>query len=184
MEARKSMSVKTMVLIAVMAAVTCVLGPLSVPIGVVPVSFTNLAIYLTIYILGCKKGTVSYLVYLAIGLVGVPVFSSFTGGAGKLLGPTGGYLIGFIFMALIFGVFRDRSDCRLVPCLCGMVLGTIVAYAFGTAWLTVSAGMSFYQALAAGVLPFIGGDAAKIIIAALVGPQISRRLRQAGILNR
>ena len=65
---------------AVMAAVTCVLAPMSIPIGPVPISFTNLAIYLSLYLLGWKRGTVSYLVYVLIGMVGVPVFSGFTGG--------------------------------------------------------------------------------------------------------
>ena len=65
---------------ALMAAVTCILAPLSIPIGPVPISFTNLAIYLSLYLLGWKKGTISYLIYLLLGLVGLPVFSGFTGG--------------------------------------------------------------------------------------------------------
>ena len=80
---------------ALMAAVTCILAPLSIPIGPVPISFTNLAIYLSLYLLGWKRGTISYLIYLLIGLIGLPVFSGFTGGVGKLAGPTGGYIIGF-----------------------------------------------------------------------------------------
>lgn len=73
-----------MTVTALMTAVTCILAPLSIPIGPVPISFTNLAIYLSLYLLGWKRGTISYLVYLLIGLVGVPVFSGFTGGIGKL----------------------------------------------------------------------------------------------------
>ena len=69
---------------ALMAAVTCILAPLSIPIGPVPISFTNLAIYLSLYLLGWKKGTISYLIYLLLGLVGLPVFSGFTGGPAKL----------------------------------------------------------------------------------------------------
>ena len=78
-----------------MTAVICVLAPFSLPIGPVPISLTNLAIYFVLYMLGVKRGTISYLVYLLIGLVGVPVFSGFTSGPGKLFGPTGGYLIGY-----------------------------------------------------------------------------------------
>ena len=94
-----------MTLTAIMAAVLCILGPLSIPIPVspVPITLTNLAIYFSVCILGWKLGTVSYLIYLAIGLVGLPVFSSFGSGFGKLLGPTGGYLIGFIFMSFVSG---------------------------------------------------------------------------------
>lgn len=176
-------NVRTLALIAVMAAVTCVLGPLSIPIGLVPISLTNLAIYLSIYILGWKKGTVSYIVYLFIGLVGVPVFSGFTGGVGKMFGPTGGYLIGFIFMALICGVVVDRTHHSLVPSILGMIVGTAVCYLFGTAWLAYQAHMGFYAALAVGVLPFIVGDLIKIVIAAVLGPQIRRQLARANLAH-
>ena len=73
----KKISTSTIAIIALMTAITCILGPLSVPIGPVPISLTNLAIYFTVILLGWKKGTVSYVIYLLIGLVGVPVFSSF-----------------------------------------------------------------------------------------------------------
>ena len=101
---------KTMALIGVMAAVTCILGPLSlaIPVSPVPISLTNLAVYFAIYVLGMKRGTISYCIYLLLGLIGLPVFAAFTGGAGKLFGPTGGYLIGFIFMALICGFFIEK----------------------------------------------------------------------------
>ena len=80
---------------ALMTAVTCILAPLSIPIGPVPISLTNLAIYISLYLLGWKRGTISYLIYLLIGLVGIPVFSGFTGGPAKLAGPTGGYIIDY-----------------------------------------------------------------------------------------
>ncbi|MGN1014327.1 MAG: biotin transporter BioY [Butyricicoccus sp.] len=178
---KNSMSVREMALIAVMAAVTCVMGPLSVPIGPVPISLTNLAVYFAIYILGWKRGTVSYVVYLLIGLVGVPVFSGFTGGPGKLLGPTGGYLIGFVFMALICGLFIDRFHQKIVPSMVGMILGTIVCYMFGTAWLAYQAGYTFMQALAVGVFPFVVVDLIKMAIAAVLAPQIRKRLAKANV---
>lgn len=178
---RANTDVREMALIAVMAAVTCVAGPLSVPIGPVPISLTNLAVYFAIYLLGMRRGTTSYVVYLLIGMVGVPVFSGFTGGFGKLFGPTGGYLIGFIFMALICGVFIDRSHHKIVPSMIGMILGTIVCYAFGTAWLAYQAHYTMAAALAAGVIPFIPFDLGKMVIAALIAPQIRRRLAKTGI---
>ena len=100
---------------ALMAAVTCILAPLSIPIGPVPISFTNLAIYLSLYLLGWKRGTISYLIYLLLGLVGLPVFSGFTGGPAKLAGPTGGYIIGFIVMAVIAGLVIDNCHKPLDP---------------------------------------------------------------------
>lgn len=174
---------RTMVMISLMAAVTCILGPLSlaIPISPVPITLTNLAVYFSIYVLGGKRGTISLLIYLLIGLVGVPVFSGFTGGPAKLLGPTGGYLIGFIFMAMICGLFIDRTENRILQ-LIGMCLGTAVCYLFGTAWLAKVAGMSFGAALSAGVIPFIPGDLAKIVLALIIGSTIRERLRQAGFI--
>lgn len=178
-----SSKTKSMVIIALMAAVTCILGPLSlaIPISPVPISLTNLAVYFTVYVLDRKRGTISYLLYLLIGLVGVPVFSAFTGGPGKLFGPTGGYLIGFIFMAYICGFFIDKWPSKLYMHFIGMVLGTAVCYLFGTVWLAYQAGMGFYAALGAGVIPFIPGDLVKIIIALIAGPVIRKQLRRAGL---
>lgn len=182
-ETNTNKKTSTIALIGVMAAVTCVLGPLSIPLPVspVPISLTNFAIYMAVYVLGMKKGTVSYLIYLLIGFVGIPVFSAFTGGPAKLLGPTGGYLIGFIFMALICGFFIDKWCSRMYMCFLGMVVGTAVCYLFGTVWLAYQAGMGFGAALGAGVIPFLPGDFAKMIIAMLIGPQIRKRLISAGL---
>lgn len=164
-----------------MAAVICILGPLSIPIGVVPISFTNLAIYITLYVLGMTKGTISYLIYIFIGFIGVPVFSGFGSGPAKLLGPTGGYIIGFVFMALIAGLFIDRFIEKWYLCFAGMVLGTAICYAFGSVWLAYQASMSASAALAAGVIPFIPGDLVKIIVATFIGPQIRKRLVKANL---
>ena len=106
---KEKFSIQQIAAIGVMTAVICVLAPFSLPIGPVPISLTNLAIYFVLYMLGVKRGTISYLVYLLIGLVGVPVFSGFTSGPGKLFGPTGGYLIGFIPMAIIAGMIINRK---------------------------------------------------------------------------
>lgn len=178
---KQKITTQTIALIAVMTAVTCVLAPLSLPIGPVPISLTNLAIYFALYILGMKKGIISYVAYLVIGLVGVPVFSGFTGGPGKLIGPTGGYLIGFIPMALIAGIFIDKFHGKFIQSMIGMVIGTIVCYALGTAWLAYQAQMDFAAALGAGVIPFIPGDLIKMVLAALLGPQIQKALNVAGL---
>ena len=166
----KDSKIKNLVLIAVMAAVICVLGPLSVPIGPVPVSLTNFAIYLTLYVLGTKKGTISYFIYLLLGLAGLPVFSGFTGGPGKLFGPTGGYLIGFIPMAIVAGLFIEKFMRKPVIAVIGMFAATWIAYGLGTAWLAYSAHMTFGAALAAGVTPFVIEDLAKMIVCAIIGP--------------
>ena len=165
---------KQMVLIALMTPVTCVLGPLSIPLpfSPVPISLTNFAIFLAIFVLGMKSGTISFIIYLLRGAVGVPVFSSFRGGFQVLAGPTGGYLIGFIFLALIMGFALDHFDRKLVPTIIGMIIGMAVCYAFGTVWLAKLLSLSFKEGLMMGVIPYLPGDAAKIIIAAIVGPKL------------
>ena len=165
---------KQMVLIALMTAVTCVLGPLSIPLpfSPVPISLTNFAIFLAIFVLGMKSGTISFIIYLLLGAIGVPVFSSFRGGLQVLAGPTGGYLIGFIFLALIMGFALDHFDRKLVPTIIGMIIGMAVCYAFGTVWLAKLLSLSFKEGLMMGVIPYLAGDAAKIIIAAIVGPKL------------
>lgn len=165
---------KQMVLIALMTAVTCVLGPLSIPLpfSPIPISLTNFAIFLAIFVLGMKNGTISFIIYLLLGAVGVPVFSSFRGGFQVLAGPTGGYLIGFIFLALIMGFALDHFDRKLVPTIIGMIIGMAVCYAFGTVWLAKLLSLSFKEGLMMGVIPYLPGDAAKIIIAAIVGPKL------------
>lgn len=175
---------KTIAQVGLMAALICVMGPFSIPLPIspVPISLTNLAVYFVIYAIGMKKGTLAYLVYLLIGFAGLPVFSAFTGGAGKLLGPTGGYLIGFIFMALICGAFIEKWPERLSMHCLGMAAGTAVCYLFGTVWLSWQAGMGFSVALAAGVLPFIPGDLAKIIVSMLLGSQIRKKLKAFGMV--
>lgn len=161
---------------ALMTAVTCILAPLSIPIGPVPISFTNLAIYLSLYLLGWKRGTISYLIYLLIGLIGLPVFSGFTGGPAKLAGPTGGYIIGFIAMALIAGLVIDHFHKPWIQ-LIGMIVGTIVCYIFGTAWFCIVAKSTVSGALAICVFPFIPADLIKMVIAMIIGPMIKKRIR-------
>lgn len=178
---KQGLSVRQIATIGIMSAVTCILAPFSVPIGPVPISLTNLAIYFALYILGMKDGTISYLIYLLIGLVGVPVFSGFTSGPEKLFGPTGGYLIGFIPMALLAGFIIDKFTSKRILCLAGMVTGTIICYGLGTAWLAYQAGLSLKAALFAGVIPFIPGDLAKMALALLIGPKIRAQLIRANL---
>lgn len=180
--ARQKSRVYAMTTVAVMTAVTCVLAPLSIPIGPVPISFTNLAIYFSLYLLGWKLGTLSYVVYLLIGMFGAPVFSGFTGGMGKLLGPTGGYIVGFIPMAIIGGLAIERFSNRSAH-FTGMALGTLVCYVLGTAWFCFVAKMAVVPALSLAVFPFIPGDVAKIVLAMTIGPIIRDRLLKAGLLN-
>ena len=173
-----------MALIGLMTAVICVLAPfsLNLPFSPVPISLGTLAIYFVISVLGMKSGTVSVVLYILLGLVGLPVFANFTGGAGKLFGPSGGYIIGYIFMALICGWFTDKWADKAVLRFLGMLLGTAACYLFGTAWLAYQMSLTFPQALMAGVIPFIPADLVKLIIAMLLGYQLRKRLLKAGLI--
>ena len=175
-----SFRVSQIAMIGVVTAVTCVLGPLALPIGPVPISLTNLVIYFSLYVLGMRNATISYLVYLLLGLF-LPVFSGGAGGPGKLFGPTGGYLFGFIPMAILGGIVIDRYMDQRVRCFLALVVGTVICYGFGTTWLAYQAHMTFAAALAAGVIPFIIGDLIKIVLAVVIGPQLRKRLAKAGV---
>lgn len=168
---------------ALMTAVICILAPLSIPIGPVPISLTSLAIYFTMYILDTKRGTIAYLIYLLLGLAGLPIFSNFTGGPQKLFGPTGGYLIGFIPMALITGLVVDRFYKKRILCIIVMEASTWICYLFGSAWLMVSMKITFKAALMAGVIPFIIEDFIKMVLAGIFGPVLRDRLRRFTSLN-
>lgn len=174
----KNQKTTTLTVIGLMTAAMCILGPLSIaiPFSPVPISFTNLVIYFTVILLGYKKSTISTLVYLLMGLIGIPVFSGFTAGPGKLLGPTGGYLIGFIFIALIAGYFVDKFNGKISMQILGLFLGTLATYVLGTLWLAYQANLTFKAALFAGVIPYILGDGIKIGIAIALGNPIRERL--------
>lgn len=102
-------NVKDLVIIALTAAIICVLGPISIPLPkLVPISLTNLALYFLVYIVGKRRTSIAFIVYCLIGLVGMPVFSGFQGGAEKLVGPTGGFIVGFLPMIIVMGLFIDR----------------------------------------------------------------------------
>ena len=163
-----------------MAAILCILGPLSIPIGPVPISLGTLAIFLITYIAGMKRAFIACCLYILLGFIGLPVFAGFTGGAAKLLGPTGGYIIGYLPLILCTGFFTDRFSEKKVSahlfCLLGMTLGTVVLYALGTIWLAKMLDDTFVSALHYGVFPFLLTDGLKMLIAMLLGPVLHERL--------
>ena len=186
MSAASRVHVRQLALCGVMAAVICVIAPISIPIGVISLTGGTLAIYLTACLLGGLKGTASVLVYLLVGFAGLPVFSNYMGGAARLLGPTGGYLVGYLPMTLLAGAaiqwsfrrFPGEDGKSRMAALSVQVLGLVL----GTAWYCVQAGVGLGAALAACVYPFIPFDLIKMGIALLVGIPVRRRLEQARLL--
>lgn len=173
-----------MCFVGLMSAVICIISPFSLAISISPVSITFglFAIHLSSYILGMRLGLLSCLIYIGIGLIGLPVFSGFTGGVGILAGPTGGYIIGYVFCSAITGAFSDRSEGKRLKCILGMTLGTIACYIFGSIWLSIQAGLTFWEAVCLGILPYIGFDAVKIALALALGIQLKRALRSAYLI--
>lgn len=179
----KKLTTYQMAVTALMAAVMCVLGPLTVPIGAVPISLANFVICLTAWLLGPKFGTLSVAVYLCIGLIGVPVFSGYGAGLAKLAGPTGGYLVGYLLLALIGGLFIEKSNGNPVASGIGLVLGDAACYVLGTAWFVFQMQCELGYALSVCVYPFIALDLAKIVVSCVVGALLRKRLVQAGVLK-
>ena len=165
----------------IMTALMCIAGPLAVPIGPIPVTLIGLVLFFALMVTGTKLTMISFIAYLLLGAAGLPVFSGYAGGAAKLAGPTGGYLIGFLFMIPIAGAFRRRYADRPVLTGCGMLLGLAAAYFFGTAWFVYQMHVSVRYALSVCVLPFIPFDLIKIVLAVLAGGAVRKALLRAGI---
>ena len=166
---------------ALMAAVLCIVSPLSIPIGEVPISLATFIIYLAVWLLGPYGATLSVIVYLFLGICGLPVFTGGVGGIGKLAGPTGGYLAGYIILAFVSGLFMKLSNKNIVVTIIGMVIATVLLYAFGTAWFIIQINSNFANAMKICVLPFIPFDLVKIGIAAAVGRPVTKSLSKAGL---
>lgn len=175
------MKTKTMATVGLITALLCILGPQSISIAVspVPISLGVFGVLIACYALGMKKSVLSVIIYILLGLVGLPVFSNFSGGPAKLFGPTGGYIIGYIPLAILGGFFIDKFEEKIYMHVIGFVLGVISCYLLGTAWLSFQAHMTFWAALDAGVIPFIPADIVKIIIAIIAGVPIRTGLRKA-----
>lgn len=173
------MKTKDMTIIALMTALICVAGPLSISIGPIPLTLSNFAVYLAAAVLGAKGGAISVALYLLIGAIGVPVFSGFTGGVAKLIGVTGGYLVGYVPGAFIGGLAVKPGQAEtekkwLLPLY--LALGTVVIYVLGTAWFMLQSGNNLASALGLCVIPFLPGDAIKIVAATLLAWPIRKAI--------
>ena len=168
------------VLIAMMTALTAVCSWISIPM-VVPFTLQTFAVFAAIELLGGRDACASILCYIALGAVGVPVFAKFGAGLGVLLGPTGGYIIGFLFTALICWLFESLWGRKLPVRIAGLVLGLLVCYAFGTSWFMIvcsNAGKPYTlgAALMLCVVPFLFWDGIKMALAILVGGRLRAAL--------
>jgi biotin transport system substrate-specific component len=157
--------VKTAFFIVFTAACSQISIPL--PFTPVPLNCALLSVFLSGHILGSKKGALSQFAYILLGCAGFPVFAGFSSGVGIIAGPTGGYLAGYILASFIIGFFK-KDECSLALTGLSMALGLFACYFLGTAWFAISTGAGFLDALLMCVIPFIPGDAVKIICACVL----------------
>lgn len=161
---------------ALMVAMNCVSAYIIIPLpfSLSPLALQTLIVNLTGYVLNAKQAFMTMLVYLLVGLAGVPVFTGGSAGPGKLFGPTGGYIIGFLFTAVFLAYFRGEKYSFKRYALLGCVIGIPLIYVFGVVQLKLITGMGWDKAIMTGVLPFIPLDIVKCLAAAVIAGPINR----------
>lgn len=182
-EQKKSGKLKTIDIayIGLSVALIAICSWISIPLTV-PITLQTMGICLISGLFGWKKGTLATVVYIILGAIGVPVFSGFTSGVGIILNSTGGYIIGFIFTALIVGFVSDKCKGKLIPLILSMVVGILVCYTFGTVWFAVvyareNDAASIGTILGWCVIPFLIPDAIKIAVAAVLTNRLKRFIK-------
>lgn len=176
---------KMMIVSALFAAIIAVFAQITIPLPFSPVPITGqtLAIGLAATILGKRYGTLSVAIYLLLGAVGAPVFAGMSGGFGALVGPTGGYLIGFLPTAYFIGLYLEKTSFTVKQAIVANLIGMIITLAFGTAWLKIAADLTWTAAIAGGVTPFIPLGILKAVLAAIGGIAVRNRLVTARLLT-
>jgi biotin transport system substrate-specific component len=163
----------TVVAVIAVAALTALAAQVRIPLpgSPVPITGQTFAVLLGGAALGWRAGGASQLLYLALGAVGLPVFTEASGGIEVLYGATGGYLVGFVFAAALVGWLAERRwERRVLPALVTFGTGNLVIYAFGVPWLMYVTGWGFAEAVTKGALVFVVGDLIKIAAAAGLTP--------------
>lgn len=171
------MKTHKLTLIGLFTAILCILGPIAIilPFSPVPFSLGTLGVLLACLLLGTKNGLVCTILYLILGFVGLPVFTGFTGGAGKLLGPTGGYLLGYLLLASVGSFLAEHWRKNLFLQALGLFIGMCLCYLLGTLWLMLQADMKIQTALWVGVIPYVPFDMCKIAGGVLLSKEFDRR---------
>ena len=170
-----------MAYIALFAVMIVVCSWISIP-ATVPFTLQTFGVFLAVGVLGGKRGTLAVLVYLLLGMVGLPVFAGFSGGMGCLLGSTGGYIVGFLFSALVMWAMERLLGKKPWVLALSMVLGLIVCYAFGTVWFMqvyakTTGAIGLWTALGWCVFPYIIPDLVKIVLAMVLCKRLAAAIR-------
>lgn len=175
---KQTIKIRKSVYIALMAVLICICSWITIPFTV-PFTMQTFAVFCSLLILGGKRGTAAIGLYLFMGLIGLPVFSGFRGGIAHLIGPTGGYLIGFLFSGIIYTLWEPLLSGRKMLRWIVLALSQIVCYLIGTLWFITIYGRqnisySFLSALSLCVLPFIIPDCIKMVLAVILCNRIKK----------
>ncbi len=174
---KKGLSIRGMVYASVFGAVTAAGAFMMIPLPPVPITLQTLFLYLAAALMGGRLGALSQVIYLLLGIIGLPVFAGGKAGMGVLLGPTGGYLTGFVVGAYVTGKLVEiKKGSGPAWIVLAMVAGTVVIYLFGVLQLMMIARLSMDKAIAVGVLPFLIGDALKIAAAVFITVKLRDRI--------
>ena len=177
----RAKTTQRLTLSALLCALCAVLSQIQIPLPPVPLSLSLLGVHLCGALLGSSWGTAAVGCYVALGAVGVPVYAGFAGGVSVLLGPTGGFLIGYILCAWTAGALIQRFGFSRLSLILSMAAGTLICYALGTAWFSFVSGTNLAGSLTVCVLPFIPGDVLKILLAASLCLRMQKPLRAMGL---
>ncbi|MDD3655878.1 MAG: biotin transporter BioY [Atribacterota bacterium] len=165
----KKITIRQMTLVSLFAALTAAGAFISIPIGIVPISLQNLFTFLSGMVLGSRLGAFSQLIYILLGAVGLPVFSGFRGGLGILVGPTGGFLIGFVISAYVIGKLIEKlKEASIWSYFTVGLLGAFIIYLTGVIQLLIITRIGIKEAVLVGAIPFLPGDCLKVIIASFL----------------
>ena len=155
---------KKIVLCGAFTAFTAICALIAIPFGPVPINLAHLAIFISAWILGAEWAAVSQLIYIVLGVIGLPVFSGFSSGLGHILGPTGGFILAYPLVAYIAGkIFKSKKIKGTKSILLGLLIGWLVEYILGTMYYCFVTGVTVWAALLVCVVPFIVGDICKSV---------------------
>jgi len=174
------MSIKGMIYASMFGALTAAGAYMAIPLPLVPMTLQTLFLYIAAGLLGGPLGALSQIIYLILGIIGLPVFAGGKAGIGVLFGPTGGYLIGFVIAAYVIGRLVTSKKKPGLPWIAiSMALGLIVVYLSGLAQLTLVAALSLKKSLIVGTGGglYLVGDVAKVIVATLVTVKLRDRIK-------
>ncbi|CQR47531.1 Biotin transporter BioY2 [Paraliobacillus sp. PM-2] len=174
---------RAIILCAIFAAVTAVLAQIEIPLPLIPISGQTLAVGLAATIIGSRYSAIAMVCYVLLGAVGLPVFAGFTGGVQILVGPTGGYIFGFIAAAFVTGYILEKTKFNMKMAMVANIVGMIITLTFGAIHLKIVLDLTWNQALISGIYPFIVVGLIKAYLASWIGITVRKRLIQADLIN-